>query len=499
MNIKKIISSLFVASLLFFGFFVQTIQASATSTIDELTVSPQGCQLVGTDIVVSGIASTHAQPGLLEQYHIKIIWGDTNETLTTASFGTGHGDSGTIDFSASHKYTTNGTYTINTLLYHQNENGNDNQDDELVPITVCIVSPLTITKTANTSLTRTWTWSIDKTADQTILTLANGQIFPVDYSVSANATSTDSNFNVSGNISIFNPAGNPTITVGVADNLATDGLVTVLCPRSTIDPNTTLVCTYSKNLNSATNQLNTVTVAVNESVLSGSANANVNFSTATVTKVDDCATITDTSPSGPHSEHVCSTDLQKVWNYSLTFGKNIIAQVPLICGINSYTNTVSFVADNTPSSGSKSVTVSSNVACQTGCTLTQGYWKTHNTSFKGGAPVDSTWSLLDPLKELKPFYTSGQTWFADFWTAPSGGNIYLQLAHQYMAAFLNSLNGARVTPAVTSALNGSDHFFSYVLNANSTLTTAQKNSAKSYATTLGSYNEGLIGPGHCSE
>ena len=34
-----------------------------------------------------------------------------------------------------------------------------------------------------------------------------------------------------------------------------------------------------------------------------------------------------------------------------------------------------------------------DVLCVEGCTLTQGYWKTHNVSFKGGASAkaDPTW------------------------------------------------------------------------------------------------------------
>lgn len=137
----------------------------------------------------------------------------------------------------------------------------------------------------------------------------------------------------------------------------------------------------------------------------------------------------------------------------------------------------------------------------TGCTLTQGYWKTHNATFKGGAPVDPTWAVLPGgLAESTVFYLSGQTWFEVFWTAPAG-NAYYNLAHQFMAAKLNILAGADPT-AVNSAIAAAEALFA-------TYTPAQigalaKNSSLradflSLASTLDDYNNGLIGPGHCSD
>ena len=92
-----------------------------------------------------------------------------------------------------------------------------------------------------------------------------------------------------------------------------------------------------------------------------------------------------------------------------------------------------------------SATVNVHVPCHgTGCTLTQGYWKTH--SQRGPAPYDDNWANLGPLQQDTPFFTSGYTWYSLFWTPPAGGNAYIQLAHQYMAAKLNILNGASTTP-----------------------------------------------------
>ena len=142
-----------------------------------------------------------------------------------------------------------------------------------------------------------------------------------------------------------------------------------------------------------------------------------------------------------------------------------------------------------------------NVHCDTGCTLTQGYWKTHSKYGPASKP-DATWNLLPGgLGPDTVFFLSGATWYQVFWTAPAG-NAYYNLAHQYMAARLNVLDGASAPAGVTSAISTATGLFG-------TYTPAQINALSSkdalrkqfidLAGILGSYNEGTIGPGHCDE
>jgi len=140
-------------------------------------------------------------------------------------------------------------------------------------------------------------------------------------------------------------------------------------------------------------------------------------------------------------------------------------------------------------------------APSTGCTLTQGYWKTHNASFAGGAPVDPEWANIGALKELELFFSTGMTWFEIFWT-PVGGNAYYNLAHQYMAAKLNYEAGATAPASVMAALSHAEtllggNSIAYVggLKGNDAL----RKDFVDTAGVLGSYNEGLIGPGHCGD
>jgi hypothetical protein len=137
-----------------------------------------------------------------------------------------------------------------------------------------------------------------------------------------------------------------------------------------------------------------------------------------------------------------------------------------------------------------------------GCTLTQGYWKTHNNTFPGGAPPDDTWDLLaGGLAEGTTFFLSGKTWYQVFNTPPAG-NAYYQLAHQYMAAILNQLSGASTPSAVQTAINTATGLFNTYTPAQIGALSGNNSLRKQFvalAGTLGSYNEGTTGPGHCGE
>jgi hypothetical protein len=126
-----------------------------------------------------------------------------------------------------------------------------------------------------------------------------------------------------------------------------------------------------------------------------------------------------------------------------------------------------------------------------GCSLTQGYWKTH--SKYGPAPYDSTWALIG---EDTAFFISGKTWYQVIKQPPAGGNAYYILAHQYIAARLNIAGGTGSTAAVNAALAGATTFFG-TYTPSSSLSSSVRDQAIAWAGTLGAYNEGDIGPGHC--
>jgi hypothetical protein len=121
------------------------------------------------------------------------------------------------------------------------------------------------------------------------------------------------------------------------------------------------------------------------------------------------------------------------------------------------------------------------IPVEDGCTYTQGYWKTHSVRGPAG-PADDGWDNVGGPDA--PFFGSGKTWYELFWTPVKGSN-YVKLAHQYMAAKLNVLNGASAPANVLQALADAEAYF----NGG-----AYPSSAHSI---LGAYNEGATGPGHC--
>jgi hypothetical protein len=131
-----------------------------------------------------------------------------------------------------------------------------------------------------------------------------------------------------------------------------------------------------------------------------------------------------------------------------------------------------------------------------GCTLTFGYWKTHSI-YGPAAHPDPTWNEISPNGPNTIFFLSSQSYLQVLQTSPKGGNAYYILAHQYIAAVLNQLKGASSIPEVDASLAEALAFFN-TYTPSSTLSTAMRNEAISNANILDQYNEGIIGPGHCS-
>ena len=126
------------------------------------------------------------------------------------------------------------------------------------------------------------------------------------------------------------------------------------------------------------------------------------------------------------------------------------------------------------------------------CTLTQGYWKTHGGDWD--AVADGK-----PFLTTTTFYNSGKSYLTILWTPPAGGNAYLILAHQFIAASLN-LNGAAAgNAAVDAAIAGADAYFSGAAVGTPKPTGATRAQLLSWATTLDNFNNGIIGPGHCPD
>ena len=163
------------------------------------------------------------------------------------------------------------------------------------------------------------------------------------------------------------------------------------------------------------------------------------------------------------------------------------------CGTYDVVNTA-----RTCAGGMASWTITVNVPCDVGCTLTPGYWKTH--SKYGPAPYDDTWALLNNKEDTK-FFQNGLAYYDVLWTK-SRGNAYYILARAYIAAELNQLNGASIPDDVLNAWNEASSLFeTYTPEYVGDLKGMEplRKQFIELATILDDYNNGVSGPGHCSE
>jgi hypothetical protein len=332
--------------------------------------------------------------------------------------------------------------------------------------------PLTVTATTSIHCD----WSVTKSASShgsplTSLTLAVGESFTIDYAVNVTKSCTN---NVTGTVS---GGGNPSkveVTAG-----GTAGVVSG-CSYDAV--NDMFSCNYVAHpSSSADGTVNAVATYADSSTQSGS----TTYSFVGVIPDEPSVDVFD-SYAGTLQVHLATS---KTFTYSRTVSFSA-------CGNYTVDNTARVVDATELARTTLSIPVS--VPCGGGCTLTQGYWKTH--SKYGPAPSDPAWNNITPSGPDTTFFLSGQTWYQVFNTSSAGGNAYYILAHQYMAARLNILNGASSTSAVDAALSWSTTFFNTYTPAQIGAlkgSSALRATAISNASTLESFNSGAIGPGHC--
>lgn len=354
----------------------------------------------------------------------------------------------------------------------------------------CYDYEVRVSKTANPSFTRSYDWAIDKSADATELLLSAGQIFTVNYQVLVSLLGfVDSDWAVAGAISITNPAPMAATITGVTDVMTGDIAAAVDCGVSfpfELAASAVLVCSYSSALPDASSRTNTATVTTTGDVGGGEATAAVNFASATMNEVDECVDVTDDRFGALGT--VCAGAAPVTFSYSMDLG-------PYECGTYEYANVASFVANDTAATGSDSWLVAIEVACEEGCTLTPGYWKTHSSY--GPAPYDDNWANLADGADTA-FFLSGQSWYQVLWTPPQGNSYYI-LAHAYAAAALNELNGADTGDVAGAMASAATLLSTYTPTYMAKAPRALRAQFIALAGELDAYNNGLTGPGHCDE
>ncbi len=357
---------------------------------------------------------------------------------------------------------------------------------------------LAVTKTAGTHYTRTWEWDIDKTADPAEVTLAPGETAEIEYEVTVSADFTDSAWGASGDIAVHNPATIPARLNSVAD-VMTGGLTAdVTCGVTfpyTLVAGGTLNCTYARALPDGTSRTNTATATLQNYSYSATlvptpigttaftGTAQVVF-TAPTTVIDESICVSDDLYGDLDPNCIGVSDLnadgEYTWTYTMTVGPYDD------CEEHEVINVATLVTNDTATTDSDPATVTVYPLC--GCTYTQGYWKTHGPN--GPADFDETWLLLNDGTHT----AAGLEAILE--TAPEG-DPWLILAHQYIAATLNVLDGAGMPASVKD-----DYDAATVLIHTYSQGAVPDSMADDFidaAGVLDDYNNGLLGIPHCGD
>jgi hypothetical protein len=389
---------------------------------------------------------------------------------------------------------------------------------------------LVVQKTVTAHLSRDWDWSIAKTALDgdglpiTALNLEEGRPHFPGYRVTVQGLPTDSQFWLSGTITVTNPNPDDDVIVSVSESLPGAVIECIHGPDTTpggsyyLSRGQTLECTYrapsdgSDGINTAT-----ATYELDGEQTTSSASVPYSFtnpthenaaldleeSDATVSVTDDLGTA---APGDDRTYEVSADELGGDGSYVIEYRDvDVNANVASgFCGQHEFTNTATLSSDDGESRRAAH-TLAVTIECALGCTRTQGYWRTHNDSFRGGAPTDGTWyALLGNEGEQATFFPQGEedegvpSYFDVMWTSPKG-NAYYLLARQYIAAKLNVEAGASAVE-IASAITAAEQ-----LLADTTLASARRLRGDDrrewieLAGTLADYNEGRIGPGHCDD
>jgi hypothetical protein len=140
-----------------------------------------------------------------------------------------------------------------------------------------------------------------------------------------------------------------------------------------------------------------------------------------------------------------------------------------------------------------------NLTCTTlpctppgGCTLTQGYWKTHCPDAACAAAV-----VPYPVSSLSlgtVAYTDLQ--LVSILKTPASGNGLIILAHQLIAAKLNIANGADGS-AIAADIAAADALIGSLVVPPVGSGSLSAGATSGLVTSLNNYNTGLTGPGHC--
>jgi len=121
------------------------------------------------------------------------------------------------------------------------------------------------------------------------------------------------------------------------------------------------------------------------------------------------------------------------------------------------------------------------------CTLTQGYWGQEHHAWPGPGEYEQLYF------RNWPFFDSEKSWQETF-DASTGGNAYLILAHQYMAATLNIANGVDAPDDIRAVRQAAGEWFALAPEDRAAVS---RETLIQWAEQLARFNEGRAGVPAC--
>jgi hypothetical protein len=214
----------------------------------------------------------------------------------------------TIDYPLTFPNDPAGTCTehTNVASFADNNNGSDSSS---ATVTVCVGADLTVNKTASPSFVRTYKWGIAKSVDHQAIDNSGPATFKYTVTVTHD-NGTDSNWLVTGDITVKNPNDFESVTANVTDAIDNGGICNIpggssvtIAPSSSAD--LPYVCTYTQapqpllGHNTATATWDATAAATSDG--SASKEVDADFGSVSPAIVDGSVTVTDSNPGAPNN------------------------------------------------------------------------------------------------------------------------------------------------------------------------------------------------------
>lgn len=356
---------------------------------------------------------------------------------------------------------------------------------------------LHVTKTATGFWERTHRWTIDKSVTPEVLDILEGGSASAEYMVRVVRDAGVDRFYVTGQICVTNTGAAATQGLTIVDaleyKLDPNGAATVLAQQTItpgeLGPGESACYPYNMDFTPVSGAIykNIASVYINN--LTGFVGA----AKETVARAEFFIPANPTLING--TIHVDDTNGSS-WEFS---DSGSVSYPRVFTCVDKGTNVNTATIRETGASDSATVVVNC-IPVSDGCSLTIGYWKTH----AGFGPQPDRVTPLLP-QYLGTFGGSKTVTVGDAATAVnvlsmnlgSPSNGITKLYAQLLGAKLSIANGASSSAVATTIAQADAFLATYDHTHWDSLSRTMKNQVNAWMSTLDSYNNGLIGPGHC--